>query len=58
MGMINSFNSLGRIVGPILAGYFFDIDINLPFISGAVILFVGYVVTLFGFKNGKIVESS
>jgi DHA1 family multidrug resistance protein-like MFS transporter len=53
MGLINSFNSLGRIVGPILAGYFFDIDINLPFISGAVILFVGYLVTLFGLKSNK-----
>lgn len=53
MGLINSFNSLGRIIGPILAGYFFDIDINLPFISGAVFLFVGYLISLFGLKPHK-----
>jgi DHA1 family multidrug resistance protein-like MFS transporter len=53
MGLINSFNSLGRIIGPILAGYFFDIDINLPFLSGSAILFVGYLVSLFGLKPDK-----
>lgn len=53
MGLINSFNSLGRIIGPILAGYFFDIDINLPYFSSAVILFVGFLVTLFGIKMDK-----
>jgi DHA1 family multidrug resistance protein-like MFS transporter len=53
MGLINSFNSLGRIIGPILAGYFFDININLPFISSALILFVGYLISLFGIRPDK-----
>jgi DHA1 family multidrug resistance protein-like MFS transporter len=57
MGLINSFNSLGRIIGPLLAGYLFDININFPFLSGAVILFIGYLVSVFGVKPYNATES-
>jgi DHA1 family multidrug resistance protein-like MFS transporter len=46
MGINNSFSSLGRIVGPIWAGLLFDINYDLPYISGALILFVGFVISL------------
>jgi DHA1 family multidrug resistance protein-like MFS transporter len=44
MGLNNSFNSLGRVVGPIWAGFSFDVNINLPYLSGAVIMFMGFLV--------------
>jgi DHA1 family multidrug resistance protein-like MFS transporter len=46
MGLNNSFNSLGRIVGPIWAGLIFDVNYDLPYISGAVIMFAGFVASL------------
>ena len=46
MGLNNSFNSLGRVVGPIWAGFAFDLNYNLPYLSGAVIMFVGFLISL------------
>jgi DHA1 family multidrug resistance protein-like MFS transporter len=42
----NSFNSLGRVVGPIWAGFAFDLDTSLPYLSGAAIMFAGFLVSL------------
>jgi DHA1 family multidrug resistance protein-like MFS transporter len=46
MGLNNSFNSLGRVVGPIWAGFSFDLNTNLPYLSGAAIMFVGFLVSV------------
>jgi len=46
MGMNNAFISLGQIAGPIWAGYVFDVNVNYPYLSGAVILLVGFGVSL------------
>ena len=46
MGLSNSFMSLGRIVGPLWAGFVFDVNFNYPYLSGALILFVGFLVSL------------
>jgi DHA1 family multidrug resistance protein-like MFS transporter len=46
MGLNNSFNSLGRIVGPVWAGFAFDINYNLPYLSGAAIMFAGFLISL------------
>ena len=46
LGLNNSFMSLGRIVGPLWAGYLFDINMNLPYLSGAVIMLIGFFVSL------------
>lgn len=46
MGLSNSFMSLGRIVGPIWAGFVFDMNFNYPYLSGSVILFVGFLISL------------
>ncbi|MBN1429180.1 MAG: MFS transporter [Anaerolineae bacterium] len=48
MGLANVFTSLGRIVGPIWAGYVFDLNINYPYFSGAAIVFVGFLVSFIG----------
>jgi DHA1 family multidrug resistance protein-like MFS transporter len=46
MGLGNSFISLGRIVGPIWAGFIFDIDVSYPYLSGAAIMFTGFLIGL------------
>jgi DHA1 family multidrug resistance protein-like MFS transporter len=46
MGLSNSFMSLGRIAGPVWAGYSFDLNINYPYISGSFILFIGFLLSL------------
>ncbi|HAY85128.1 MAG TPA: MFS transporter [Chloroflexi bacterium] len=50
MGLNNSFMSLGRVVGPLLAGTLIDINLNLPYISGSLITMVGFILCLFLLK--------
>ena len=45
MGLNNSFNSLGRIVGPIWAGFAFDFNYSLPYLSGAAIMVAGFAIS-------------
>ncbi len=47
MGLNNSFMSLGRIVGPLWAGQALDIQLTLPYMSGAVVMAAGFVAALF-----------
>jgi DHA1 family multidrug resistance protein-like MFS transporter len=47
MGLNNAFMSLGRILGPLWAGFAFDYGIQLPYYSGAVIMAAGLFVSLF-----------
>jgi len=46
MGLNNSFNSLGRVAGPIWAGFAFDWNYNLPYLSGALVMFLGFLAGL------------
>ena len=46
MGLNNSFHSLGRVVGPIWAGFAFDLNYKVPYLSGAAIMFVGFLASL------------
>lgn len=41
-GMNNMYMSIGNMVGPALAGILFDINLNIPYIFGAVILFISF----------------
>jgi DHA1 family multidrug resistance protein-like MFS transporter len=50
MGLNNSFMSLGRVVGPLLAGTLIDINLNLPYISGSLITLLGFILCLFMLK--------
>ena len=53
LGLNNSFMSLGRIFGPIMAGFLFDINYNFPYISGAVIMFIGFLFCLRWLPNSQ-----
>lgn len=46
MGLSNSFMSLGRIIGPIWAGYIFDVNLEYPYLSGSMIMFFGFLISL------------
>jgi DHA1 family multidrug resistance protein-like MFS transporter len=45
LGLANSFMSLGRIVGPLWAGIMFDIQISLPYLSGALIFLLLFLIS-------------
>jgi DHA1 family multidrug resistance protein-like MFS transporter len=53
MGLSNSFMNLGRIVGPIWAGFIFDVNVNYPYLSGAAIMFVGFLISLVWVSQGS-----
>ncbi len=46
MGLNNSFMSLGRIAGPLWAGFVLDINLNYPFITGSFIMALGFIAAL------------
>ena len=46
MGLSNSFSSLGRIAGPIWAGFSYDVAAAYPFWSGVAAMLLGFVVSL------------
>jgi len=52
MGLSNSFMSLGRIAGPIWAGFIFDVNVNYPYLSGSVIMFIGFLISLVWVSQG------
>ncbi|OLS38540.1 MFS transporter [Bacillus sp. MRMR6] len=43
-GLLSSFDSLGRIIGPPLGGWLFSMAIGLPYISGAIISFLAFIL--------------
>lgn len=51
-GVLSSFESLGRILGPPLAGLLYETMIDLPYISGALISVVAFV--LYRIYDGKV----
>ena len=46
MGLSNAFVSLGRIVGPLLGGLLFDVNMSYPYVAGAAIMLVGVAISL------------
>lgn len=47
MGLNNAYMSLGRVVGPLWAGAALDLNINFPFMTGALVMLIGFVTSLF-----------
>lgn len=43
-GLLSSFDSLGRIIGPPLGGWLFSVAIGLPYISGIVISILAFIL--------------
>jgi len=51
MGLTNSFLSLGRIAGPLWAGFVFDQNMNMPYWTGAVIMLAGFGISLVSLRG-------
>jgi DHA1 family multidrug resistance protein-like MFS transporter len=47
MGLNNAFMSLGRVVGPIWAGVALDMNLNFPFMTGALVMLIGFIASIF-----------
>ncbi|MBI9044293.1 MAG: MFS transporter [Anaerolineaceae bacterium] len=56
MGLNNSFMSLGRIIGPIWAGLAFDINLSFPYMTGAVIMLLGFIVSIIWLKKDELIQ--
>ena len=52
MGLNNAFMSLGRVVGPLWAGAVLDLNINFPFMTGSLVMLIGFVTSLL-YLNSK-----
>jgi DHA1 family multidrug resistance protein-like MFS transporter len=52
LGLNNSFMSLGRIIGPIWAGAIFDIRIIFPYLSGSLVMFIGFLLSIAKLHKG------
>jgi DHA1 family multidrug resistance protein-like MFS transporter len=50
MGLNMAFASLGRVFGPLWAGFIFDVNMAYPFASGAATLLIGFVFSLLGLR--------
>lgn len=54
-GLLSSFDSLGRIIGPPLGGWLFSITIGLPYISGIIISIIAFILyQLYKTQSNKI----
>lgn len=51
MGLNNAFMSLGRVFGPILAGLLLDVNLNLPYYSGAIVMAVGFGISMLWLRS-------
>jgi DHA1 family multidrug resistance protein-like MFS transporter len=58
MGMNNAFMSLGRIFGPLWAGYSLDVNLSYPYSTGAAMMLIGFVACLFFLKPLPAVQST
>ena len=45
-GMNSTYTSLGNIVGPAVGGILFDVNIHYPYLFAAVIIFIGFCITV------------
>jgi MFS transporter, DHA1 family, multidrug resistance protein len=52
-GYLSSFDSLGRIIGPVLGGYLYSISIGFPYISGMFLSIIAYILFQFYLSRAK-----
>ncbi|MGE8203344.1 MFS transporter [Heyndrickxia sp. NPDC080065] len=52
-GLNSAFTSLGNIAGPIIAGFLFDLNINYPYVSAFLVLFICFILSLQAGRSGR-----
>jgi DHA1 family multidrug resistance protein-like MFS transporter len=58
MGLNASFMSLGQIAGPLWAGFAFDRNVDYPYLSGAGVMLVGFLISLVWVRQGTTVSAT
>ncbi len=58
MGLNNSFQSLGRIAGPLWAGLAFDLNFQLPYLTGMAIMLLAFFIGLIWLRSGQPVHAA
>ncbi len=51
LGLNNSFMSLGRSIGPLTAGFLFDRNNSLPYITGGLVMLLGFITSMWKLKE-------
>jgi DHA1 family multidrug resistance protein-like MFS transporter len=51
MGMNSAATSLGKVAGPLWAGYLYEVNIEYPYLSGAATLVVGFIFCLLAIRG-------
>jgi DHA1 family multidrug resistance protein-like MFS transporter len=51
MGLNSAAVNFGKVIGPLWAGYLYDINIEYPLLSGAAVLMLGLLVSLSGIRK-------
>lgn len=57
LGLNNSYQSLGRVVGPLWAGTLFDLNITLPYSSAALIMLGSFLAGMTWLRRGDILAA-
>lgn len=57
LGVMGSYNSLGRIVGPPVGGFAYDVNMIFPYVSSSILLALGALSVVFIMRSGKRLES-
>jgi len=55
-GMNSTYTSLGNIIGPMLGGVLFDVNVHYPYLFSAVIMVIGIGIT-FVWKEKQLTEN-
>jgi MFS family permease len=59
MGVVNSYNSLGRIIGPVTGGILFDaLGYRSPYLFGAAIFFGTFLLSVPLFRSDQEVQDA
>ncbi len=58
MGLNNAYMSLGRVVGPLWAGKALDLNLSFPFMTGSLIMLIGFIASLFFLPRETVGKSS
>ena len=58
IGIMDSFDSLGRILGPAWAGWVYHAGIGLPYISAAMVLLITFAISLVAFTRHVPVQAN
>ncbi|WP_211745679.1 MFS transporter [Paenibacillus sp. Marseille-Q4541] len=53
-GLNSAFTSMGNILGPVVAGVLFDVNLNFPYVSAGIVLFLCFLLSLRARKDERI----